>query len=430
MSTNKQMDMSIIWAGYVSVDVQDRLVSSEGRFLTRAVQPGDTVFLQKDDETEHFAEVLQINTDDLLIFQALVGPPDPPPSGRTNLPNDGMIAERPASPPAEPVDIPPGEYIARIARYVTMPCPICRKADKVREIDHIHCNWCLNEMSLGGERVNCEACIAKMRARLVKERTISQEMTIFGGKRKIKLHALTVMEGDRAQQYQESFIIGNPGLSIGYVGEEVKKAQVAMMIDDDGHGQKPMDLVSAEPDKVLPDAELRVAVKFFKSLNMATYRGMISCATSLEALVKEACLYRIEDEPDDQELMMLADELVNSEELVHGTVPLFDGIEMLTFCVPTVEMVEEADNWAENFKQENASKMLEGRYGFIRDMSKLAAWFRRDSKTGFDETSVHGQRLAYIASLPTPYYYLYLSASRVFERRVSRANEVQVLGNS
>jgi hypothetical protein len=432
MDANRDVDFSIITAGFGTADERDHLSIVGGLFLVRGVQPGDTLFFEDGAGNQHYAAVLQVNSDDVLVYQPLVRPPDPPrPVGPTDLPNVPGAAGPTELPPASPIDIPPGEYMVRVARYIVQPCPICQKNELAREIDHMHCNWCLTEIPLDHATVNCPACIQAMRQRLVKERSIQQKMTMFGGRRQITVHALTVFEGDQAQELQEAFVIGAPGVprpSQGFVFDEVKKAQLALGLDDDGLGQKPAGLVQGGVISNLN--ELRVAMKFFKSMTQAQYRGIHTCMAALEALVQEACRYKIDDTLGEEELLGLADDLAHATGPVYGTVALFDGIEHLTFCDPLEELIEEADNWTENFRTLNQNNLLEGRYNFFKSMSRVAAVFRRDGKVAFTEESTHQERLAYLSSLPTPYYYLYLAASNVFARQVAQANRVEVLGNS
>lgn len=442
MATNTEVDLAILWTGHAVADERDHLVAPDGRFLLKGVRPGDFLTFQASDGSELFATVLQVNTDQLLVYQPSVRPaglsdfPDDGrsvgpggPVGSTDLPS-GDAGGRTEPPSADAIDIPPGEYVVRVCRYVKESCPICAKSELVRDIDHMHCAWCQKEIPLKHETVNCPSCIAWMRQRLVKEPVITQEMSLFGGRRKIRLHMMTVMESDQVQEYQEGFIIANPMTSTGWVFEETRKAQIALMLDDVGDGEGPRSLLVEDPMRVAQDGgETQVLVKFFKGMNQGLYRAIVSTCMMLEALVTEAARCKINDELADDELLALAEECATNIEPVYGMISIFDGTEALGFVDPTVEMIEEADNWTEEFKQRNQNRMLEGRYNFIKAMSRLAASFRRDSKASFGPDSTHKQRLGYLMKLPHPYYYTYLTAANVFQRRIAKASEVQVLGN-
>lgn len=432
MATMRDVELSLLWQGDGELKGDDTLLAPMALFIARGVVPGDAVELTSPAGKQMMVEVLAVSTDDALIVHATPGP-------------DQVEAV-----------LPVGPVSIRVLRRMDRPCPVCERKGVVKELiaarvgeevtlTHLHCSWCEAEMSADHGTINCEGCMATVRERLLRDHTdLDQEMKLFGGKRVIKVRPRTVEDGDAIQSFQDAMVLGNPGLSTQYVLNETKKAALALTLEDDGQGKKPSDLVTATD--MTPRQRVLLMGKHFKGMNQGYYNALLSALGRYEALIEDACRYRIDETYPEEELLILSEAIATSPTPVTGTVSLWDGAETLEFVVPTTDQLEEADAMAETIIQENKDHMMEGRAKFIIAWCRTACHFKGDSKVTFKEETtyipgpdgkpvpytVNGleERMQYIGTLPIALYYLYLSASNVWQRRVARASDVEVVGKS
>lgn len=416
--------LTSIWEGQGSVEVKDTLRCPLGRFLTLGVRPGDTVLvaLQSKPGEVEATTVIQVDSEDSLFVRA--------------TPLTGAWAQDEAGGST----VGPRELIVAVQRELTSVCPVCAKGGHVSEANHVHCPRCKTKrklvMSDDGKtwetedgKSHCEECVTKVREQLIKSNDYVESMTIFGGKRTVTVHARTVRECDYMQEWQDRMIIEQPQATTQWVLDESARMALGLALDDDGAQTCPRSLVP-EGEHDDPYIRLPLISRHFKNYNSAVYRAMLQALDRLDSLIEDACADRITDDQDDQAILELADALATSDTEVVGNVTIWGGLEMLRFAAPSQADLDEANAFAEAMIQANKGRILDGRSRFLIALARLAAGFRGDGKRSFDEHDDFNDRLNYLFGIPMPMYYLYIQAGNVFNRRVAKASELEVLGNS
>jgi hypothetical protein len=328
-------------------------------------------------------------------------------------------------------DMPPGDVEVILSRVLDDPCPVCDEAEAPRELDHVHCPGCNAVVVFNSAGIiNCQACIDKMIDRLAVGVHIEETVPIFGGKRTIVIHSRTVGECDEIQEWQDALMSANANLTTQYVLDETKKVAVAVAVDDDGQGAAPRDLCATLPPEATPIDRITVMSKHFKSHPAAYFNAILVQVGKLDSLMEDACKYAIKDVPTETQLMILGEQVAIGPYPVLGKVALWGGKVNLTFTSPSLEALDDANAFAENFIQAHKKRMFEGRAKFIVSMASLAAHFRGDHITRFDEDSTFDERLNYLLTIPMPLYYLYLAGGNVWQLRLNKSSEAEVLKNS
>jgi len=411
----------VVTEGEALLDLKDRLVSPTARFHTLGAQAGDLVDLIGPSGQHAAGRILRVVSETTLVIEG--------------QPEMGFGALFGGDPREDGV----GDEIVvqcTVVRLVAEPCRHCEEQGVPAESDHRHCLSCRERIPLARDTryANCDVCIRGMRARLVAGNAIDQEYAMFNGKLKVKVHARTAEEGDFVQEWQDHFQRELGGRTTAYFLDEVAKACLAVVLDDDGNGNRPMAVVE-DPDL---DAKIAVALamKFFKDQRESRYKLTLSCMSRLDKLVEEACFYRIVEKDTKQQVEALAEQLCTSTGPVTGEVELWDGMERVTFWDPTKELSDEADGYAETMiaaylaSSRGVLHMSDARKTFTKTVCRLACRFVGDSKVSYQPTGDFKQRLGYLLSLPLPLYYLYMTAANVWDRRVLRAGSPEVVGNS
>ena len=407
-----------LWEGQGIINVKDTVFAPLGRFVSAGVQTGDTVILKDvaDPAVVETTEVIQVDGEDRLFVK-----PNPLTATSYQM-ADGTT-----------VTTGTRELMVQVVRPVAKPCPVCKADGVVAESDHLHCPRCkahkpVDEKGLPADgRTHCIDCVQRAREMLAKSNHFQETVPMFGGKLPVTVHARTVQECDFMQEWQDRLIIETPQATTQWVLDESSRAALALGLDDDGKGNCPRNMVAGTTDD--PSVRIPLICRMFKDYNAGVYRAMLAALDRLDSLVEDACVYRIEEEPTEEELLVLADALATSEGEVRGTVSIWDGLEVITFAAPSQSELDEANSFAEAIIQANKGKILDGRARFLITLARLAANFRGDSKQHFDEEATFDERLNYLFTLPMPMYYLYIHAGNAFNKRVARASELDVLGN-
>ena len=415
MDQRMQVRSMLVAEGEGVLDLKDRLSCSLGRFYTLGARQGDGVRLTTPDGKEAYGRVLQVASDTTLVLDGL------PEVGFVSLFGGG-----------DQVFVK-----AEVLRLVGDTCGVCELAGKTAESDHRHCLMCNAEMAIAPEGApllaNCDDCIKAAREKLLRTNTIARDFSLFGGKLKVSVHSRTIEEGDFIQEWQDQFKRELGGRTTAFFFDEVAKSALAIVLDNDGEGGRPMAIA---PEDMDAKQAVPLAMKHFKDFPESRYKLTLSCMSRIDKLVEEACFYRIEDKSTKDELMELAEQLATSKAPVTGVVKLWDGLEALTFCDPKKERADEADAFAEliiaNYRQHGgpgAQEMSDARKTFTKSVCRLAAKFVGDSKGRFTPETPFQERLTYLMTLPIPLYYLYIAAVNVWDARVVKAGSVEVVGN-
>ena len=411
MLSKDNVKMSEMWRGEGVSDDRDVLLCPAARFIVAGVRRGDVLDMSRG-EVSVRAAVIQVVGEESLMFQVL---------GRPNESEQSSGLS----------DMPPGEVTVVLSRVLEDPCQTCDKLFAPREQDHIHCPGCNAVVPFNPAGIiNCPACIEGMIQRLIGGVHVENTVPIFNGKRTITIHAKTVGESDEIQEWQDAVMSANKNFTTQYILDETKKAAVAIAVNDDGHGKSPRDLCATLPPEATPIDRITVMMKHFKSFPAAYFNAVMVQVGQLDALLEDACKYAIKDEPSEEELMVLGEQVAIGPYPVLGRVSLWDGKVQITFTSPSLEAIDDANAFAENFIQAHKSRMFEGRAKFIVSFARLVAHFRGDHMTRFGEDSTFDERLDYLMSIPMSLYYLYLAAGNVWQHRLNKSSETSILGKS
>lgn len=388
--------MAPLWEGEGLIEKDnDVLTCTLARFVLTGVKSGDLVGLTSDGE-ERLYRILQAPNDDQLQY-------------------DG--------------DVKAGVYKVRVLREVNEPCEVCKKLGHLKEATHLHCNTCRAEVAINDERrVNCIKCILEMRKRLARGGSIVTSMSLFGGKKTIVIHARTVAEGDQIQEFQDRMIKQNPDMTLGFVLDESRKAAVAMSLDNDGDGRSPRDMI-VKPGEVQAADQVAIMMKHFRGMSAPYYNAIHSAVGMHDSLLDDACRDRVNDDVTEDDLLRLSEDLALNRQPTEGTVSVWGDEITLIFAAPSTDDIDDGNAFAENFIRSSRETILDVRAKFIVALARLAVYFRGDNTVRFDSDSTFEERINHLLALPINLFYVYQDACLVWQRRLARASEVEVLGN-
>jgi len=323
-----------------------------------------------------------------------------------------------------------GEVFVRIERAVLVPCGVCARKGQARETDHRHCVRCEAEIATEVARAHCDPCVAWGRKRILADGAFAAEFKLMAGRLTAKLRVRTVEDSDAIQEWQERLAREVPAASFPWKATETNKRALAFTVLDDGKGGCPRSrLVPGGPTGLCE--QLDVMVTHFKGMQEFHYQALATALLHLDTLAQEACQGKIDEEFSDEDAKALVEQMctVPDGEEFTGIVRALDGDLELVFASPTTDALDKANELAEGILQAGYGEMSGDRVTLIVGLFRFAAFFRGDNRVRFGPTSSLKERLDYLKGLPLSLYYHYLRACEAWDRKVRKANNLEMVGN-
>lgn len=321
----------------------------------------------------------------------------------------------------------------QIWRDVNKPCGICARAGLPAESDHKHCDYTRERLPL----TYPFAYSAKVRDHAIQTLLTTgkfvAKIPVLAGKRTVTVHSTTFSENDAKREWEQGFLTdAGKDRSVGYYSEQEARIHMAFVLDDDGSGNSPFKALTPEHQQLPSVQRAKLMMDFFKNYSDTYYRVLLEQVRRVDGLIEEVCAEDIHDHYTDEQVLQLTEDMLNNLSFV-TTVNIFGGKGQVLFTNATLDTIGKANEWAENaindIRKDSNGVILKLRELDIQTVAKLAAEFRGDQRTTFDDNSSFDERLLYLMDLPLPLFYMYVRAGNVWRLRALRAGEVDAVGN-